>query len=138
MTQTQEYRPVQEIPNGTTEKTPRLNVVLTKAAETAADVIAVTMQVYEYQTALAEKKVLDVWISTNDQGDCTPGDEMTATTGVLLAEIEANGYQRIITDAAGTAVVAFTENGDAPRFCNVALGGKIFSLALPFLAATGS
>jgi len=134
MTQNHELRPVREIADGSTEKTPRLNATFSIGDE-ATNAIIVTVQIYEYEDTLAETKLVRAWLSDTAAGAVSAVTTGAVSTGTELEEITANGEWAVITNSSGVLAITGTIAGAATRYLNVAIGSDIFSSSVITWAA---
>lgn len=124
----QEIRPIRDVNAGETEKTPQLNATITAAAEVVGThTVLATIQVNEYQDALAAKMPIEVWLSATAGGAAvSTNTTLTATTGVVVGSYTANAHVKVMTDATGKAVMSIVITGDATRYLCVQVGGTVF------------
>lgn len=134
MAQNQEFAPIVELTTGATRKTPRLNVGFTVGDEDGANGITATIQLYEWQTPLAEVNLVRVWLSATAGGAPSAVTADALTVGAEIQEVVDHGDYWYTTDATGKVTVKFTEAGAATRYLCVAFGGAVFTQLLTWAA----
>ena len=127
-------RPIVEIDDGDTTQVPQQYVGMTVAAE-AANVIAVTGQIYDYQDELARATEVFYYIASDALGTTatTAADITIGASGDIIEEITANGSGRLVTDATGEFILDI-EGVATTLYLVVTYGdsGKQFIATLPF------
>ena len=118
MANIREFMPVREMDDGETEQNPQLNAKITVGAE-AGNVITTTVQLYDLQETLAQKTLLEMWLSDTAGGVASAVDSESVSTGTEIQEIVNHGHYSILTDTNGAVVVAWTKTGATNRYLNV-------------------
>ena len=82
-------------------------------------------------TALAEKALVRVWISTTDGGAPDDTDNTVTTSGGTVIEaVEADAHYLLLTGATGAVEVRVTVAGAGDRYVMVECGGRVASAKL--------
>jgi hypothetical protein len=94
----------------------------------AANVVTVTVNVKDFLgTALNGRYVFDYWLSDAANGAPTstiPSGGVNVSTGTELRPLANDETSKVMTDANGDAVLAFTEAGALTRYFNMNLQAK--------------
>jgi hypothetical protein len=134
-TETDYYRPILELADGTAEQVPQQNVQMSVGAENGSHEIIVTGQAYDYNDILERATELTYYIASDALGTTvsTLNAAVTATTGTLIEEYTTKVSGRLVTDADG--VFALVVTGVATTLYLVIQyggSGKQFIATLPY------
>lgn len=135
-TETDFYRPILELADGTDAQVPQQNVQMTVATE-ASNMIAVTGQIYDYNDLLERATEVTVYLASDALGTTpTPVSGVLAmgAKGTLIEEYTTKQSGRIVTDADGTFILNVTDTATDTIYLVVEYGGsgKQFIATLPF------
>jgi hypothetical protein len=104
-------RPILELADGTDAQVPQQNVQFTVGAEDT-NVIAVTVQTYDYNDLLERYTQLYYYMSSDASGATAIAIDdigIGSTTGTIIEETTANASGIALTDSDGTLILALTE-----------------------------
>ena len=129
-------RPIVEIDDGDTTQVPQQNVQMT-VAEEAANMIAVTGQIYDYQDELARATELTIYLASDAAGTTVTtvsGVLAMGAKGSLIEEYTTKSSGRIVTDEDGTFILNVTDTATDTIYLVVCYGdsNKQFIATLPF------
>ena len=131
------YRPILELADGTSAQVPQQNVQMTVAAETS-QMIAVTGQIYDYNDILARATEVTFYVASDAAGTTT--ETLTSVfaigaNGTLIEEYTTKVSGRLVTDSAGKFILNCTDTGTSTIYLVVEYGesGKQFIATMPFL-----
>jgi hypothetical protein len=134
--ETDYQRPILELADGTDAQVPQQNVQMTAATE-AANMIAVTGQIYDYNDVLERATELTFYVASDALGTTT--ETLTSVfaigaNGTLIEEYTTKVSGRLVTDADGSFILNCTDTGTTTIYLVVEYGGsnKQFIIAMPF------
>jgi hypothetical protein len=134
-TETDYQRPITELADGAVAKVPQQNVQMSAAAE-AANVIAVTGQIYDFEDELARATEVLYYIASDALGTTatTAADITIGASGDIIEEFTANQSGRLQTDDTGEFILDI-EGVATTLYLVVTYGesGKQFIIELPFV-----
>ena len=134
--ETDYYRPILELADGTDAQVPQQNVQMTVATE-ATNMIAVTGQIYDYNDLLERATEVTVYLASDALGTTVTtvsGVLAMGANGTLVEEYTTKSSGRIVTDADGSFILNVTDTATDTIYLVVCYGdsNKQFIATLPF------
>ena len=138
LTETDYRRGIVELADGVTAKVPQQNVSFTVGDEDT-NVIAVTVQVYDFEETLERETELFYHMASDAEGTTRIAiDDIALTTGTTLDIFTAKSSGRAMTDDSGTIVFSLTEDtASQTSYLCISYGdsGKVFTQAVTWDAS---
>ena len=136
LTETDYRRGIVELADGTDAQVPQQNVQMTVATE-AANMIAVTGQIYDYNDVLERATEVTVYLASDAAGTTVTtvsGVLAMGANGTLVEEYTTKSSGRIVTDEDGSFILNVTDTATDTVYLVVCYGdsGKQFIATLPF------